>query len=196
MLAFFRMSLNIQILVWEDLAAFLRTDWHCGWSSEVTWRVSLKAFGWVSNSIKSGLWGLLWGRIPLPRLELSSGEPGLLITLIWSSADHLLQFTDWRWLNAWLDPMITSYHMHAQISLTNTHSHPQCSRCLFSPVHCLSLKGCVPTSAEFSKGNLLCVEVILMITDKAQKTYRRESSLWSNGIWPKISDTQKLVGHH
>ncbi len=157
MLAFFRMSLNIQILVWEDLAAFLRTDWHCGWSSEVTWRVSLKAFGWVSNSIKSGLWGLLWGRIPLPRLELSSGEPGLLITLIWSSADHLLQFTDWRWLNAWLDPMITSYHMHAQISLTNTHSHPQCSRCLFSPVHCLSLRGvCANIRRVFQRQSALC----------------------------------------
>lgn len=131
-----------------------------------------------------------------PRPESSSGEPGVLIALIWSSADNLLQFTDWRWLNAWLDPMITSYHMHAQISLTNTHSHPQCSRCLFSPIQCLSPRVCVPTSVEFSNGNLLWLEAILMIANKAQKTYRRESSLWSKGIWPKISDTQKLVGHH
>lgn len=118
---FLRMSLNIQrILAWEDLAAFLRSDWTCGWSSEVTWRVSLKAFGWVSNSIKCGLWGLRGGRITPPHPKPSSSEPAMLVAIIQSSADHLLRFTDWRWLNAWLDPMITSYHARSDIAHKHT----------------------------------------------------------------------------
>lgn len=105
-------SENILILSWEDLALFFPPDWKVGWSSKVTWWVSLKALGWVSNSIKSRMWaghGLLgselggssdptwplpgWARCP--RLELS-----------WPFAP-----VHWLWMthDAWLGPAIASH---------------------------------------------------------------------------------------
>lgn len=137
----------------------------------MTWRVSLKAFGWVSNSIKSGLWGLRGGRIPPPHqtdLEWARCARSHHPELSWPFAPvHWLKMT--QCLTRPYDHIVSCmlrYH-------TQTHiAHPQCSRCLFSPIQCLSPRVHVPTSMEFSKGNLLCMEAILMITNKVQKKYQ------------------------
>lgn len=71
-----------------------------------------------ATQLKADCGGSEGAAFPRPT-KPSSSEPGVLIAIIPSSADHLLRFTDWRWLNAWLDPMITSYHACSDI----THKH-------------------------------------------------------------------------